>query len=122
MERGIDVALVLSPRTDKYHRVGRLVAMTCGDDATKRWSGEAMLHRESRTGNIVLGAVVLASGMPPEICSALRGALQRTWHHGGEVRIVGPDCRPLTGPKALAALRAICRPGERKASTKAIEH
>ena len=117
MEAQIDVVLVLLSEADKYGRLGRLVATTAGDDAEPPWTGEAMLHRDSRTGRIVLGSVVLACRAPPAIRAALRGALEQSWRAGGNVKIVGPDSRPLSGPEAIAALRTLCTPLERHIST-----
>lgn len=109
MERGIDVELVLLPKVDRHQRIGRLIATTCDETAAGRWSGEARLHRDARTGAIALGAVVLASSTPPEACAALRGEIRRAWHSGADVRIVGPDRQPLSEAEAVVALRALAK-------------
>lgn len=117
MREGIDVALVLPARIDHDEKVGRLVATNCTADEKERWSAEAGIFRDQRTGGIRLGRPEVDPTMPRALASVLQDAIRRAWHHESDARAVGPGSRALSEEQVKRKLQLLAAGGDIRSAT-----
>ena len=105
METQVEVILAIGGLSPREKNTARLVATAHCDGSADRWSGEARLHVDSRTGRIWLGQLVVPGEAPWDVVSALRSGIERAWHHGGDVLVHGADGQGLNEAQVVAQLR-----------------
>lgn len=105
METQVEVILAIGGLSPRDQNTARLVATAHCDGSADRWSGEAQLHSDTRTGRIRLGQLVASRDTPFHIVSALKEAIEYAWHHGGSVLVRGANGQELNEAQTLAELK-----------------